>query len=98
QFSLIQGALILGMLLAVSGPPRTTATPPLETHRARWVDGLWIASVLWKINTVIFAPVWLRLGRRGGAGGAGARGGAAHLPLFPDLPGARPRPAAEQFW
>ena len=63
QFSLVQGALLLGMLLAVAAPPRTAAEPPLTAERARLLDGLWLASVLWKINTVIFAPLWLRLGR-----------------------------------
>lgn len=63
QFSLVQGALILGVLLAVAGPPRQRAGEALAAPRARWFDGLWVASVLWKINTVILAPVWLRLGR-----------------------------------
>ena len=63
QFSLIQGALILGMLLAVAGRPRQTAGEPLAGQRTQWFDGLWTASVLWKINTAVFAPLWLRLGR-----------------------------------
>ncbi len=63
QFSLIQAALILGMLLAVAGPPRQAAGEPLARGNARRFDGLWTASVLWKINTVVFAPLWLRLGR-----------------------------------
>jgi len=63
QFSLIQAALILGMLLAVAGPPRTSQGAMLTNGRARWFDGLWVASGLWKINTVIFAPLMLRLGR-----------------------------------
>ncbi|MCC7358853.1 MAG: DUF2029 domain-containing protein [Anaerolineales bacterium] len=63
QFSLIQGALVLAMLLAVAGLPRAAAAPPLTRTRARLLSGLWLASVLWKVNTVVFAPVWLRLGR-----------------------------------
>jgi len=45
QFSLIQAALIWGMLLAIQ------------------TEGTWIASVLWKINTIVCAPLFLRAHR-----------------------------------
>ncbi len=46
QFSLVQAALILGLLLMAMDDV--------------WMGGLWLASVLWKINTIVFAPVFLR--------------------------------------
>jgi hypothetical protein len=63
QFSLIQAALLLGLLLAIAGPPRQPQGLAMRGRPAQSADALWIASVLWKINTVVFAPLWLRLGR-----------------------------------
>ncbi|MBF8285375.1 MAG: hypothetical protein HW378_4290 [Anaerolineales bacterium] len=88
QFSLVQGALVFGMLCLTPLPPSPdddeavvrrggsrNASPPLPKRalplRERgpggeaswWFDALWLASVLWKINTIVFAPVFLRLRR-----------------------------------
>jgi hypothetical protein len=64
QFSFIQAALIFGMFLAAvkrpSGGPvlaQAAVDPPQR------FDVLWIASLLWKINTVLFTPVFVRLRR-----------------------------------
>jgi hypothetical protein len=52
QFSVIQGALVLLMLLALSG------------RQPGWLlDASWAASLVWKQNTALLAPVLLR-GRR----------------------------------
>ena len=50
QFSLVQAALILAMISSAERPS--------------WVHDLsWVASLLWKQNTALFAPLLLRLGR-----------------------------------
>ena len=59
QFSLVQAALILGMLLLAGG----SGLAAQQGDGASLFDTLWITSVLWKINTVVFAPVLARLGR-----------------------------------
>jgi hypothetical protein len=64
QFSFIQAALIFGMLLVAFKPPSgrpvlAEASPVLPAQ----FDMLWIASLLWKINTVLFTPVYFRLRR-----------------------------------
>src|SRR4029079_9293182 len=64
QFSFIQAALIFGMLLLAIKP--ASGVPLLAVHTASLparFDVLWIASLLWKINTVLFTPVYLRLRR-----------------------------------
>ena len=60
QFSVLQGALILLMMLSASRPP------------LGWrYDLAWVASLLWKQNTGLFIPLFLRLKRwRGLALGA----------------------------
>jgi len=73
QFSLVQGALIFGMLLLADPHPRPLsltgggegAATSLSGEARVWgrgvyVDVLWLVSVLWKINTLIFAPALLR--------------------------------------
>ncbi len=80
QFSLIQGALILGVLLAAE---QAVLRPKAA---GRLLDGLWIGSVLWKINTIVFAPVWVRLGRWRGLLAAGAIIAAITLPYFAVFP------------
>lgn len=80
QFSLIQGALILGVLL-VAG--RTTAG---MKGTGLLLDGLWIGSVLWKINTMVFAPAWVRLGRWRGLLAGGAIVAVTTLPYFAVFP------------
>ena len=70
QFSMIQAALVWGMLLcawpastveaAGAGAPDRRLLP---APRRRLFELLWIASVLWKITTVLFVPVLARLGR-----------------------------------
>lgn len=65
QFSLIQAALIFGMLL-LAGESLATADQTLKvlnTLRVSAFDTLWIASVLWKINTIVFVPVLARMKR-----------------------------------
>ena len=80
QFSLLQAALILGMLLLAG---RAAAGASNTGWR---LDGLWIGSVLWKINTVVFAPVWVRLGRWRGLLAAGAIVAITTLPYFAVFP------------
>ncbi len=75
QFSLVQGALVFGMLLLADPHPQPLSLkrrgePPLPPGERAGVRGasytsdlLWLASILWKINTIIFAPVFLRLRR-----------------------------------
>lgn len=65
QFSLVQAALILAMLLLAAGPAVAPAPPRAKTqvHLPVTFDALWISSVLWKFNTVVFVPVMARLGR-----------------------------------
>jgi len=82
QFSLVQGALIFGMLLIAEKEQatkderrwtddgrRTTEEERKEEDTANSAisavkfDALWITSVLWKINTIIFIPVFMRLRR-----------------------------------
>jgi hypothetical protein len=82
QFSLVQGALIFGMLLTAEKKQatkdegqktddgrRTTEEEKKEEVSANSalsavnLEGLWITSVLWKINTIIFIPVFVRLRR-----------------------------------
>src|SRR5712692_1816418 len=72
QFSLIQAALIFGMLLLVS---RETgygagATGPISRFSGHF-DAIWIASLIWKINTIVFVPVYVRLRRWRGLVAAG---------------------------
>lgn len=59
QFSLVQGALIFGMLVLAVPAEADQA----QTARWRLFGGLWLASLLWKINTVVFVPALGRWGR-----------------------------------
>ncbi|MBN1401281.1 MAG: DUF2029 domain-containing protein, partial [Anaerolineae bacterium] len=52
QFSLVQAALILVLMVAAVRP-----------SWGRWGGPAWIASLLWKQNTALLAPVMLRLKR-----------------------------------
>jgi hypothetical protein len=83
QFSLMQAAAIFGLLLLAG-----SLVPGLAASASRrWFDGLWMASVLWKINTVVFAPALLRLGRWRALAGATALVAITTLPyflIFPD--------------
>jgi hypothetical protein len=54
QFSMVQAALLLGILLTAGAA---------GGHGQRLFGGLWIASVLWKINTAVLAPALARMGR-----------------------------------
>jgi hypothetical protein len=58
QFSLVQGALVFGMLVLTARAQKAD-----DEYISPAVDWLWLASILWKINTIIFTPVFL-LGRR----------------------------------
>jgi hypothetical protein len=89
QFSLIQAALILGMLLLVIKHERleTAAGATDRGFRAlEWFDLIWIASILWKINTVVFGPVYLRLRRWWALAAAGLVTAALTLPYFAIFP------------
>lgn len=60
QFSVVQAALILLMMLCAHRPP------------LGWrYDLAWVLSLLWKQNTGLFAPLFLRLGRWRALGLAG---------------------------
>ncbi len=84
QFSLVQGALIFGMLLTAESAESAEKKREKERKRkeeegtlrgkkeefsansalsAVKLDLFWITSVLWKINTIIFIPVFVRLRR-----------------------------------
>ena len=83
QFSLIQAALIFGTLLLAFRPPaRAGAAARLPPA----FDWLWIASLLWKVNTVLFAPVWLRLRRWRALAAAAILGAVLTLPYFAIFP------------
>ena len=62
QFSLVQGALIFGMLAAAPLLAGERSEAQSETGWGLW-EPLWLTSILWKINTIVFAPVLLRLRR-----------------------------------
>jgi hypothetical protein len=52
QFSFVQGALVFAMMALVLA------------DRCDWrFDAAWITSVLWKLNTALFLPLMVRLGR-----------------------------------
>jgi hypothetical protein len=74
QFSLVQGALVFGMLLLADPHPRplsplgrgesTPSNLPIgKRGELTTFERLWLASILWKMNTIIFVPVFLRLRR-----------------------------------
>jgi hypothetical protein len=73
QFSLVQGALIFGMLLnaekkkerkrEAEGSRKKEEVSANSALSAVNLESLWITSVLWKINTIIFIPVFMRLRR-----------------------------------
>jgi hypothetical protein len=52
QFSFVQGALVFAMLFYA-----------LRDKLGLGFDLAWIGSVLWKQNTALFLPLWVRLGR-----------------------------------
>lgn len=52
QFNVVQAVLIFGMLIALESGPGWVAL-------GRW----WLASLLWKHNTLLFAPLMVRLRR-----------------------------------
>lgn len=61
QFSLVQAALIFGMLLLTTeSTEKSKKNSALSANSAVKLDWLWLTSILWKINTLIFAPVFLR--------------------------------------
>lgn len=55
QFSLVQAALVFGMLVFSVDAPKAA-----KPHLNPAVGWLWLISILWKINTLIFAPVFVR--------------------------------------
>ncbi len=79
QFSMVQAMLIAG-LLWLSAPPGAHAPAPVLAGGLR--DGLWIASILWKINTLVFAPVFLGLRRFRALAGAALLVALTTLPYF----------------
>jgi Glycosyltransferase family 87 len=88
QFSLVQAALIFGLLLLAAGPPLAQAAPLARagTRLPGRFDALWIASVLWKINTVVFAPVLVRLRRWRALAAGGLITAAVTVPYFAIFP------------
>lgn len=81
QFSFVQGALVFLMLLAAG--LRTAAYASLTAR----FDLPWIASVLWKQNTALFAPLMARLGRWRALAGLAALVALTSLPYFLLVPG-----------
>jgi hypothetical protein len=79
QFSFVQAALVFGML--VLGRRCTGGRGP-----GRGFDILWISSVLWKINTVLFVPVFWRLQRWKAIVAAGVLAAGTTLPYFAVFP------------
>jgi len=79
QFSFVQGALVLIMLLAAASAP----------WGARY-DLPWVASVLWKQNTALFAPLMARLGRWRALGILTGLVAFTALPYFALVPGSAP--------
>jgi hypothetical protein len=72
-----------------SGGDKAAAGRSRETsHSARRgvFDGLWVASVLWKITTVLFVPLLARLGRWRAIVAAGVLGVVLTLPYFVVFP------------
>jgi hypothetical protein len=81
QFSFVQGALVFAMLVLALRA---------ATARARigWpFDGAWIASVLWKQNTALFAPLMVRLRRWRALAGATVLAALTSIPYFVLYPG-----------
>lgn len=76
QFSLVQAALIFGLLLVTA-----RGWPPGKLG-ARLLDGLWITSLLWKINTFVFGPLWVRARRWSGLLWAAGLGLLVTVPYF----------------
>lgn len=62
QFSMVQAALVWGLFVVLLSAP-STADALTSPRRRLVLDSLWVMSVLWKITTVLFAPVLARLGR-----------------------------------
>jgi hypothetical protein len=84
QFSFVQGALVYLMLLNVvllSGAGASLGTR---------YDLPWIASVLWKQNTALFAPLMARLGRWRALVGLAVLIVLTALPYFLLVPGSAP--------
>ncbi len=90
QFNTVQAALILALLLALApaDAPSGAARTCQGRRRQSWRRDLaWAASLLWKQNTALFAPLWLRLRQwRTLAWGAGAVL-LTSLPYFWAVPG-----------
>jgi hypothetical protein len=73
QFSMVQAALIFGMLLLGGAADR---------RGPRLFGALWVGSVLWKINTVILAPALAWMGRWRTLAAGAALAAATTLPYF----------------
>jgi len=82
QFSLVQAALILIMLLIAGGAWLASR----QADGASLFDVVWMASVIWKINTVVFVPVQTRLGRWRALVLGGLVTAAVTLPYFAIFP------------
>jgi hypothetical protein len=76
QFSLVQGALVFGMLVLAS------------REQLGWrFDLAWIGSVLWKQNTALFGPLMVRLRRWRALAGAALLVLLTSVPYFALYPG-----------
>jgi hypothetical protein len=82
QFSMVQAALTFGMLLLTFGSSALGDNP----SAAFQVESLWVASILWKINTIVFAPVFFRLRRYRALLAAGLAVALVTLPYFAVFP------------
>src|SRR5258708_15676806 len=89
EFWVMQGGMIFGMVLMASGTligtdPTLRVSP--SASRVSLFDTVWVVSVIWKINTVVFVPVLARLRRWRAIGAGGLITAAVTLPYFAIFP------------
>lgn len=94
QFSLVQAALVWSMLALMLPARLASLTPAAASAGAASsqrlatrpvpsaFDALWVASVLWKLTTIFFVPVLLRLRRWHSLLGAALLVAATTIPYF----------------
>jgi Glycosyltransferase family 87 len=89
QFSLVQAGMIFVMLLMASGTfigTDQTLRVSRSALRVSLFDTVWVASMIWKINTVVFVPVLARLRRWRALVAGGLITAAVTLPYFAIFP------------
>jgi hypothetical protein len=82
QFSMVQAAFVWGMFVVGGHNPTMRADERADWSLRRLFDGLWIASVLWKITTVLYTPIYVRWRRWQPVAIAAALGLATTVPYF----------------